>query len=179
MTEVQGLQVLLGEDVYDLLALELQIREVLPVLVRKTGSLDLKNEISRFQARTEARIRRLQLIFDDLRMTFPRVDAGNSPLTLEEFDVADLPLGPMLDSAVLACARQLERQTLAQYGAARLSALTLSFHRTATLLSKSIEEEVRGEEHLSLLVNRCLDPRRSPLRKQNSTLKKSLQNISA
>ncbi len=121
---------------------------------------ELKQAILEHREQSQKQISRLEQVFEVLNKR-PRgkTCAAMDGLT-EEADEAieEGEKGPVLDSALIACAQAIEHYEIARYGAMLAWARTQGMEEAVELLQETLEEEKQNDLRLNQIAEQTLNP---------------------
>jgi Mn-containing catalase len=143
---------LLHIELTDICSAERLILAALPGIRARVSSDLLSQTLQIHQGQTEAQLRRLQMIFCELDLE-PDHDhcskVAQQLLVQADESFLDMPIGPALDSAIIAGLQRLEHYQMAAYATAGIFSRIVGKTRIAQLLAKTHADKLNSELHLS------------------------------
>jgi ferritin-like metal-binding protein YciE len=172
MDKMNNLKDLLKHEIQDLVSVEEQIIEALPVMIDKASNISLKNALTEHLRVTEEHKNRLDKIqksfnekqeerkglFASLFGGGKQVCKGMEGIISEGNKMMNEPMDPsVLDAVIIACAQKVEHYEICGYGTARTYARELKLNKVVVLLEETLNEEYQADELLTLLAENGLN----------------------
>lgn len=154
--ELEHLMNLYVEELKDVYNAEKQLLTALPKMAEKASHEELRAAFQDHEAITEEQVKRLDTIFDDLKMApGGKKCHGMEGLLKEGEEVMSEPADPaVLDAAMIAAAQRVEHYEIAAYGTLRTYANQLGLKDHARLLQKTLDEEGNTDKLLTRIAER-------------------------
>lgn len=149
--EMDSLRDLYVDELKDVLNAEKQILKALPKMAKAASHGELRSAFVDHIAVTEAQVRRLESIFDDLGKP-PRGKKclGMEGLLAEGSQMMGEDMEPeVMDAALISSAQRVEHYEIAAYGTLRTYARQLGFDNHAELLQQTLNEEGEADKLLT------------------------------
>jgi ferritin-like metal-binding protein YciE len=151
MMELEHLMDLYVDELKDVYNAEKQLLRALPKMAKKATHPELRQAFENHTAMTEEQVKRLETIFDDMKL--PRRGKkclGMEGLLEEGSEMMEEDADPdVLDAAMIASAQRVEHYEIAAYGTLRTYARQLGLQKHATLLQKTLDEEGETDKLLT------------------------------
>jgi ferritin-like metal-binding protein YciE len=151
---------LLMNEMQDIYHAENQLLATLPRLARAATSPSLRQAMERHLAETEDQVSRLEQAFAELGVA-PRgrrckameglLEEGKELLQEEGHEA-------VLDAALISAARRVEHYEIAAYGSIVSFARLVGESQVATLMGRSLEEEITANQALSRIAETEINP---------------------
>ena len=149
--ELEHLMDLYVDELKDVYNAEKQILRALPKMAKKASHPELRQAFENHQAMTEEQVKRLETIFDDMKL--PRRGkkcVGMEGLLEEGQEMMEEDADPdVLDAAMISAAQRVEHYEIAVYGTLRTYARQLGLQEHAKLLQKTLDEEGETDKLLT------------------------------
>lgn len=155
--KLESLQDLFVEQLQDLYSAEDQIIDALPKMAEKSSSSQLRNAFTEHLEQTRGQVRRLDVIFDQLKSVDREGQKckGMDGLIDEAEDIIKHANDPdTRDAGMIAAAQRIEHYEISAYGTARTYAQLLGRNEWASLLQQTLDEEKETDRKLNLLAER-------------------------
>jgi ferritin-like metal-binding protein YciE len=151
MMELEHLMDLYVDELKDVYNAEKQILRALPKMAKKASHPELRQAFENHQVMTEEQVKRLETIFDDMKL--PRRGkkcVGMEGLIEEGQEMMEEGADPdVLDAAMISAAQRVEHYEIAVYGTLRTYARQLGLQEHARLLQKTLDEEGETDKLLT------------------------------
>jgi ferritin-like metal-binding protein YciE len=149
--ELDHLMNLYVDELKDVYNAEKQILRALPKMASKAKHKELRAAFENHQAITEEQVKRLETIFDDLKMEAQGKRCKGMEGLLEEGEemMSEDADPDVLDAAMIASAQRVEHYEIAAYGTLRTYANQLGLTEHAQLLQKTLDEEGNTDKLLT------------------------------
>lgn len=149
--ELEHLMDLYVDELKDVYNAEKQILRALPKMAKKASHPELRQAFENHQVMTEEQVKRLETIFDDMKL--PRRGkkcVGMEGLIEEGQEMMEEDADPdVLDAAMISAAQRVEHYEIAAYGTLRTYARQLGLQEHAKLLQKTLDEEGETDKLLT------------------------------
>lgn len=154
--ELDHLMNLYLEELKDVYSAEHQLLKALPKMAGKASHEELRTAFEDHEAITQEQVKRLDFIFDDLKMSPEGKQChGMEGLLKEGEEVMGEDADPaVLDAAMIAAAQRVEHYEIAAYGTLRTYANQLGLKEHAKLLQKTLDEEGNTDKLLTRIAER-------------------------
>ncbi|HUP90418.1 MAG TPA: ferritin-like domain-containing protein [Longimicrobiales bacterium] len=154
--ELDHLMNLYVEELKDVYSAEKQLLQALPKMASKAAHDELRVAFEDHEAITQEQVKRLETIFDDLKMApGGKKCHGMEGLLKEGEEVMAEKADPdVLDAAMISAAQRVEHYEIAAYGTLRTYANQLGFKEHAQLLQKTLDEEGNTDKLLTNIAER-------------------------
>lgn len=131
------------DELRDVYNAEKQILRALPQLAQKAKHEELRTAFEDHRAVTEEQVRRLETIFDDLKLApSGKKCLGMEGLIAEGEEILQEGADPdVRDAAMISSAQRVEHYEIAAYGSLRTYANQLGLKDHARLLQQTLDEE--------------------------------------
>lgn len=152
--KTKGFNDLFEHELKDLYSAEKQLTKALPKMAKATTNDELRQAFEMHLEETEAQIQRLEKIFEQLDISYGRVEKCKAMegLIEEGKKVMEEGLEPsVLDAALICAAQRVEHYEIAAYGCARTFARQLGHDDIADLLQETLDEEGATDKKLTKL----------------------------
>ena len=157
--ELNNLMDLYVDELRDVYNAEKQVLRALPKMADKAAHDELRAAFIDHEKVTNEQVKRLDRIFDDLKMP----PAGKKCLGMEglieegkelmgEIDDEDA-----LDAGLIGAAQKVEHYEIAAYGTARTHAEMLGYRKIAKLLQQTLNEEGMTDKKLTQLADSLIN----------------------
>jgi ferritin-like metal-binding protein YciE len=175
--ELEHLMDLYVDELKDVYNAEKQILRALPKMAKKASHPELRQAFENHQVMTEEQVKRLETIFDDMKL--PRRGkkcVGMEGLIEEGQEMMEEGADPdVLDAAMISAAQRVEHYEIAAYGTLRTYARQLGLQEHAKLLQKNAGRRRRNRQAAHAHCGSQGKPRRgsanSLIRSRNHTLR--------
>lgn len=150
--KTKGFKDLFELELKDLYSAEKQLTKALPKMAKAATNAELKEAFESHLEETEGQIERLEKIFDQLGVSYSRVEKCKAMegLVEEGKKVMEEGLEPeVLDAALIAAAQRVEHYEIAGYGCCRTFAQQLGYQDIADLLQETLDEEGNADKKLT------------------------------
>ena len=149
--ELEHLMDLYVDELKDVYNAEKQILRALPKMAKKASHPELRRAFENHQSMTEEQVKRLETIFDDMKL--PRRGkkcVGMEGLIEEGQEMMEEDADPdVLDAAMISAAQRVVHYEIAAYGTLRTYARQLGLQEHAKLLQKTLDEEGETDKLLT------------------------------
>jgi ferritin-like metal-binding protein YciE len=149
--ELEHLMDLYVDELKDVYNAEKQLLRALPKMAKKASHPELRAAFENHTAMTEEQVKRLETIFDDMKL--PRRGKkclGMEGLVEEGSEMMEEDADPdVLDAAMIASAQRIEHYEIAAYGTLRTYARQLGLQEHAKLLQRTLDEEGETDKLLT------------------------------
>lgn len=154
--ELDHLMNLYVEELRDVYNAEQQMLRNLPKMAEKAGHEELRTAFENHEAITAEQVKRLDVIFDDLKIApGGKKCKGMEGLIAEAEEMMSEPADPdVLDAAMISSAQRAEHYEIAAYGTLRTYANQLGLKDHAKLLQQTLDEEGNTDKLLTKLAER-------------------------
>ena len=141
--QLEHLMDLYVDELRDVYNAEKQILRALPQLAQKAAHKELRTAFDNHRAVTEEQVKRLETIFDDLKLApIGKKCLGMEGLIAEGEEIIQERADPdVLDAAMISSAQRVEHYEIAAYGTLRTYADQLGLKDHARLLQQTLDEE--------------------------------------
>jgi ferritin-like metal-binding protein YciE len=150
--KTKGFKDLFELELKDLYSAEKQLTKALPKMAKAATNAELSEAFTSHLEETEGQIERLEKIFDQLGISYGRVEKCKAMegLIEEGKKVMEEGLEPeVLDAALICAAQRVEHYEIAAYGCARTFAQQLGHQDIADLLQETLDEEGSADKKLT------------------------------
>jgi ferritin-like metal-binding protein YciE len=151
MMELEHLMDLYVDELKDVYNAEKQLLRALPKMAKKASHPELRAAFENHTVMTEEQVKRLETIFDDMKL--PRRGKkclGMEGLVEEGSEMMEEDADPdVLDAAMIASAQRIEHYEIAAYGTLRTYARQLGLQEHAKLLQRTLDEEGETDKLLT------------------------------
>lgn len=149
--ELEHLMDLYVDELKDTYNAEKQLLRALPKMAKKAEHPELRQAFENHAAMTEEQVRRLETIFDDLKLPKRgKKCRGMEGLIEEGREMMEEEADPdVMDAAMIASAQRIEHYEIAAYGTLRTYAKQLGLQEHASLLQRTLDEEGETDKLLS------------------------------
>ncbi len=149
--ELVGLMDLYVDELKDAYNAEKQLLRPLPKMAKKAEHPELRQAFENHAAITEEQVRRLETIFDDLKLPKRgKKCRGMEGLIEEGQEMWEEEADPdVMDAAMIASAQRSEHYEIAAYGTLRTYAKQLGLQEHANLLQRTLDEEGETDKLLT------------------------------
>jgi ferritin-like metal-binding protein YciE len=148
------------ETLKDIYYAEKQILKALPKMAKAATAPELKQAFEKHRDETETQVERLGEVFELLGKA-PRgktCDAILGIIDEAKSIMEDFSDSPALDAGLAAAAQAVEHYEISRYGTLKTWAQQLGMKDAATILDKTLSEEIKTDELLSKLGTGKLNP---------------------
>ena len=154
--ELDHLMNLYVEELRDVYSAEQQMLRSLPKMASKASHEELRLAFEDHQAITQDHVKRLDVIFDSLKMPpTGKKCVGMEGLIKESEEVMSEDADPdVLDAAMIASAQRAEHYEIAAYGTLRTYATQLGLKDHALLLQQTLDEEGNTDKLLTQIAEK-------------------------
>ena len=151
--ELEHLMDLYVDELKDVYNAEKQLLRALPKMAKKAEHPELRQAFENHAAVTEEQVRRLETIFDDLKLPKRgKKCRGMEGLVEEGQEMMEEDADPdVMDAAMIASAQRIEHYEIAAYGTLRTYANQLGLEEHARLLQQTLNEEGETDKLLTRL----------------------------
>lgn len=151
--ELASLRELFVEELSDVYSAEKQITKALPKMIRAANFPELESALKDHLEVTEEQVRRLEEIFEGLKVSPKRKKCKGMEGLLEEGgDMLKKDADEaVLDAGIISAAQRVEHYEIAAYGTLRTYAETLGEKKAAKLLQQTLQEEKDADVKLTKL----------------------------
>lgn len=151
MNHLNSMNSLFEHELNDLYSAESQIIKALPKMVNAASSKELRKAFEQHLTLTEEHLKRLKLIFSQLKMEPGNDVCEGMKGLLEEAQEAVKAKGEasVKDAALISSAQRVEHYEIAAYGTAREFARVLGYDAIARILDTTLHEEGDADKELS------------------------------
>ena len=159
--KTKGFNDLFEHELKDLYSAEKQLTKALPKMAKATTNDELRQAFEMHLEETEAQIQRLEKIFEQLDISYGRVEKCKAMegLIEEGKKVMEEGLEPsVLDAALICAAKRVEHYEIAAYGSLVQVALTLGHDEAAQLLDETLQEEEDTDQQLTDIAETDVNP---------------------
>ena len=139
-------------ELKDAYSAEKQLTKALPKMAKACTNEELRQAFESHLEETEGQIKRLEKIFQQLGISFSRVEKCKAMegLSTEGEEIMEEGLEPhVLDAALICAAQRVEHYEIAAYGCARTFAQQLGHDDIADLLQETLDEEGNADKKLT------------------------------
>jgi ferritin-like metal-binding protein YciE len=157
--ELEHLMNLYVEELKDVYNAEKQILTALPKMAKNAKHEELRNAFENHRVMTEEQVRRLDTIFDDLKMSGDgKKCVGMEGLIKEGEEMIEEGADPdVLDAALIAAAQRVEHYEIAAYGTLRTYAKQLGLQDHYRLLQTTLDEEGSTDKLLTRIAEKSVN----------------------
>jgi len=157
--ELEHLMDLYVDELKDMYNAEKQILRALPRMAKQAGHEELRAAFENHQAITEEQVKRLETIFDDLKLPKRGKKCKGMEGILEEGDelMREGADPDVLDAAMIASAQRVEHYEMAAYGTLRTYANQLGLREHARLLQQTLDEEGSTDKLLTRIAEQRIN----------------------
>jgi ferritin-like metal-binding protein YciE len=154
--QLEHLMDLYVDELRDVYNAEKQILRALPQLAQKAAHEELRTAFEDHRAITEEQVKRLETIFDDLKLApTGKKCLGMEGLIAEGQEIIQEGADPdVLDAAMISSAQRVEHYEIAAYGSLRTYADQLGLKDHARLLQQTLDEEGDTNKLLTKIAER-------------------------
>lgn len=154
--KLESLYDLMVHETQDLYDAEYQITKALPKLVKAVTSDELKKSLENHLAQTQTHLERLEQVFEVIGQKPTRKPCKAMQGLLEEGnELMKEDIAPdVLEVGLIAASQRVEHYEMAGYGTLRTYAEILDYPEAAELLQKTLNEEGRMDEDLTVLARK-------------------------
>ena len=139
-------------ELKDLYSAEKQLTKALPKMAKAATNEELKEAFESHLEETQGQVERLEKIFNQLDISFSRVEKCKAMEGLIEEGKKMLEEGlepHVLDAGLICAAQRVEHYEIAGYGCARTFARQLGHEEVAELLQQTLDEEGNADKKLT------------------------------
>jgi len=139
-------------ELKDLYSAEKQLTKALPKMAKASTNAELRQAFESHLEETEGHIKRLEQIFNQLDISYSRVEKCKAMegLIEEGKEIMEEDLEPqVLDAALICAAQKVEHYEMAGYGCARTFAQQLGHEEIADVLQETLDEEGNADKKLT------------------------------
>jgi ferritin-like metal-binding protein YciE len=157
--ELDHLMNLYVEELKDVYNAEKQILGALPKMAESAKHAELRQAFDNHRITTEEHVRRLETIFDDLKVSGDgKKCKGMEGLLEEGKDVLEEDADPdVRDAAMIAAAQRVEHYEIAAYGTLRTYAKQLGLQDHYRLLQTTLDEEGTTDKLLTRIAENSVN----------------------
>ena len=161
--EMEHLMDLYVDELKDVYNGEEQLLRALPKMAETAEHPELRQAFENHRTMTEEQVRRLETIFDDLKLPHSgKRCRGMEGLVEEGKELMEQEADPdVKDAAMIASAQRIEHYEIAAYGTLRTYAQQLGLKEHARLLQQTLDEEGETDKLLTRIaesrVNRAAE----------------------
>lgn len=154
--ELDHLMNLYVEELKDVYNAEKQLLNALPKMASKAAHEELRMAFENHEAMTQEQVKRLDVIFDDLKMSGDgKKCVGMEGLIKEGEEMMSEDADPsVMDAAMIAAAQRVEHYEIAAYGTLRTYANQLGLKDHARLLQQTLDEEGNTDKLLTKIAEK-------------------------
>ncbi len=147
------------DELRDLYSAEQQLIEALPEMEKAADDRHLAKAFTTHLATTKNQVKRLERIFDELKLSpAGKTCKAMKGLLAEGKDtIADDASPSVKDAALIASAQRVEHYEMAGYGCVRTFARLLGFEKAADLLQATLDEEGAADKALTHLAETVIN----------------------
>lgn len=149
--EMEHLMDLYVDELKDVYNAEKQLLKALPKMAKKAKHPELRTAFQNHTAVTEEQVKRLETIFDDMKLPRRGKKCRGMEGLLEEGQemMAEDADPDVLDAAMISSAQRVEHYEIAAYGSLRTYARQLGLKEHARLLQQTLDEEGETDKLLT------------------------------
>ena len=154
--ELNHLMDLYVDELRDVYNAEKQLLRALPKMAEKANHAELRTAFVDHERVTQEQVKRLDTIFDDLKLPpTGKKCVGMEGLIAEGDEMMGEKADPaVLDAAMISAAQRVEHYEIAAYGSLRTYASQLGFKEHARLLQQTLDEEGNTDKLLTRIAER-------------------------
>lgn len=158
--KMESLKDLYVDQLRDLYSAENQILKALPMMADKATHPELKTAFQEHEVQTREHVRRLEQVFDSLgEKTSGHHCKGMEGLLKEGDELMKMKVeSDVLDAGLITSAQRVEHYEMAGYGTVRTFARQLGLNDQAEILQRTLDEEGRTDERLTMLAESVVNP---------------------
>lgn len=151
--ELEHLMDLYVDELKDVYNAEKQILRALPKMARNASHGELRTAFENHEAMTQEQVKRLETIFDDLKVPKRGKKCRGMEGLLEEGEemMGEAADADVRDAAMISAAQRVEHYEIAAYGTLRTYADQLGLKEHARLLQQTLDEEGNTDKLLTRL----------------------------
>lgn len=151
--ELEHLMDLYVDELKDVYNAEKQILRALPKMARNASHDELRTAFENHEAMTQEQVKRLETIFDDLKVPKRGKKCRGMEGLLEEGEemMGEAADADVRDAAMISAAQRVEHYEIAAYGTLRTYADQLGLKEHARLLQQTLDEEGNTDKLLTRL----------------------------
>ena len=149
--ELEHLMDLYVDELKDVYNAEKQILRALPKMAKKASHPELRKAFENHQVMTEEQVKRIETIFDDMKLPKRgKKCKGMEGLLEEGKEMMEEDADPdVMDAAMISAAQRVEHYEIAAYGTLRTYARQLGLKEHARLLQQTLDEEGETDKLLT------------------------------
>lgn len=157
--ELEHLMDLYVDELKDVYNAEKQILRALPKMAKAAAHDELRTAFKNHEAMTQEQVKRLETIFDDLKLPKRGKKCKGMEGLLEEGEemMSEDADPDVLDAAMIASAQRVEHYEIAAYGTLRTYANQLGLKEHARLLQQTLDEEGNTDKLLTTIAERRIN----------------------
>ena len=161
MAKEKTLEDLFHETLKDIYYAEKKILKALPKMMKGAVSQELKSAFEKHRDETEIQVERLEQVFEMIGKPArgKTCDAIEGIVSEGEEIMQDFKGTQALDAGLIAAAQAVEHYEITRYGTLRRWANELGMQDAAALLDKTLQEESRTDESLTMLADNFANKR--------------------
>ena len=154
--ELNHLMDLYVDELRDVYNAEKQLLRALPKMAEKAKHAELRTAFVDHEKLTQEQVKRLDTIFDDLKLpSSGKKCLGMEGLLAEGEEMMGEKADPdVLDAAMISAAQRVEHYEIAAYGSLRTYANQLGLKEHARLLQQTLDEEGNTDKLLTRIAER-------------------------
>ncbi len=157
--KLNNLKDLLIHELKDIYNAEQQITKALPKMIKATSSDTLKKAFEEHLAVTERQIERLEKVFELIgeKAKGEKCKAMEGIIREAESMMDEKADAAVMDAALIASAQRVEHYEIAAYGTVCTYAKQLGLNDALKLLVKTLEEEKKTDENLTMIAEQSVN----------------------
>ncbi len=161
MDKIDTMEGLLVHELKDLYSAEKQLMKIMPKVVKKTSSPELKDMFERHMRETEGQLERLDEVFEILGERAKAMKCkGMDGILQEATEIIKQKGTPeTLDAAIILAAQKIEHYEIASYGSAATWAEMMGRKDIKKLLGETLDEEEKTDKMLTELAKAGVNPK--------------------
>lgn len=154
--ELDHLMDLYVDELKDVYNAEKQILKALPKMAKAATHSELREAFENHRVTTEEHVKRIETIFDDMKLPKRgKKCKGMEGLLEEGKEMMEEDADPdVLDAAMISSAQRVEHYEIAAYGTLRTYANQLGLTKHAKLLQQTLDEEGSTDKLLTTIAER-------------------------
>lgn len=148
---VRNLRGLFDQELKDIYWVEKELTSVIPRVIEKVTSEDLKDALTHHLRETENQVRRLEDVFDALGERAEAKTCHAMEGILKEADeiMEETEQGLVRDAGIIAAQQKVEHYEIATYGTLCSYAKIMGEERIESLLNETLQEEKNADKTLT------------------------------
>lgn len=149
--KISNLNELYIEELRDLYSAESQLVQALPKMSAAVDCMRLRSAIDDHLEQTRGHVKRLQTIFDDLKVSPSgnKCEATEGLIKEGKEILEETEMGVVRDAAIISSAQRVEHYEISAYGTARTFAELLGYNDHVELLQETLNEEQSADTLLN------------------------------